>query len=125
MKTVNKAALILLSLISAASQAALTEDPTAGPTVSVCWERPNQRIDGTPFTLAETARYEIEHSANGATANYEVPGEAEHFEKSLRTFGENCFRVRVFDTAGLSSAWTQTLCITGIAPPTAIKFKQC
>lgn len=95
------------------------------PQVSLCWDAPTQRVDGTPLLPGELSKYEIEvEYASGGTI-HEAPGDSTQYDMALASFGNNCFRIRVFDGNGLSSEWTEQVCINVLAPPMMIQFRQC
>jgi hypothetical protein len=113
----------ILLLLSTVSHAAMADDGM--PEVSVCWDAPTQRIDGTPLNAPELAKYQVEHYYGITATVHDVPSADTTFNAMLAGYGQNCFRVRVFDTNGLSSVWTEQVCMTVLAPPSMIKFRQC
>jgi hypothetical protein len=91
-------------------------------TVSVCWDAPTQRVDGTAITVDELDRYEVEHIGQQV---YTVASPNTGFEQDITQYGRHCYRVRVFDTGGLASVWTEEVCRMIVAPPAMIRFRQC
>jgi hypothetical protein len=95
------------------------------PILSVCWDAPTQRIDGTPLLPEEIAGYQVEHTKGGDVATYDVPGAQTTFDQTVTQYGNHCYRVRVFDTGGLDSFWTDPVCKVVNARPARVQFRQC
>jgi hypothetical protein len=86
----------------------------AEATVLMSWEAPTERENGETLTMDELASYEAE--CGGETVLTLDDGAATSAEVAL-AFGRHDCRIRVTDTDGLVSRWSDTVTVVVNASP--------
>ncbi|ONF45441.1 hypothetical protein BTO32_03025 [Marinobacter lutaoensis] len=84
-------------------------DVSGSDTVVLKWTAPDTREDGSPLTTDEIAGYEISYSQNASAEGniLEVSGSETTAALEGLSTGDWFFKLRVIDTNGLASSWSQ------------------
>lgn len=107
----------ILMIVLAAVPAFAQEPPEADAPVVIEWDRPTERLDGTPISAEEISGYELGCSVEPGTyddARLPVPGgEAQQHETSradfLPGYGDYHCALRAIDTDGRASPWSNEI----------------
>jgi hypothetical protein len=89
--------------------------------ITLTWDKPVAREDGTVLTFQEIAGYQIEAKLDSESDPYlvrDVPGLENEEDgplyilggSALIRIGRNCFRIKAIDTNDLESQWSQEVC---------------
>lgn len=88
--------------------------PALAVDITVTWEPPAERVDGTPITVDELSGYEAECSGNVVLDL--ADGAATEATIAL-DYGRYDCRMRVYDTEGLVSDWSTVVSVVVNASP--------
>jgi len=87
-------------------------------TLTLKWEAPTARLDGTPMDLSEILRYDIEF--HGET--YTAKPTATHYDVIVSAPGLYCAKIKTVDTNSLESPWSEPACLAIRHAPAKIRI---
>jgi hypothetical protein len=106
---------ILLVFGIAASRAEVVD---YSRTLTLKWDAPTKRMDGTPMELSEILRYDIEF--HGET--YTAKPSATHYDVLVSAPGLYCAKIKTVDTNSLESPWSEPACLAIRHAPAKIRI---
>jgi hypothetical protein len=116
---------IIFIVVSSIGLARAAEDPADPPgeaqysrTLTLKWEAPTKRLDGTPLAEDELLRYDIEFNGEAYTAK----PTANHYDVIVNDPGLYCAKIKAVDTENLSSPWSEPACLAIRHAPAKIRI---
>lgn len=91
-------------------------------TITSEWERPTERVDGSQLLSSEIARYELEYRIGDSAEIVSVDPAVTAHDRLVLTTGRHCAIIRVVDTGGLASEWSEPACIDVKSAPARIRI---
>lgn len=106
---------VLLVFVVAESRA---ETASYSRTLTLKWEAPTARLDGTPLTEDEILRYEIEFNGEA----YKAEPTATHYDVIVSAPGLYCAKIKTVDTDNMESPWSEPACLAIKHAPAKIRI---